>query len=51
MSTHLIIEGNAVYEIDDDCQACSNNGEKAEAVSDSGMRDRQEKRNENGSGQ
>lgn len=23
MSTRLIIEGNAVYEIDEDCQACS----------------------------
>lgn len=22
MSTRLIIEGNAVYEIDEDCQAC-----------------------------
>lgn len=32
MSTRLIIEGNAVYEIDEDCQTCNKMPEKGRAI-------------------
>ena len=38
MSTRLVIEGNAVYEIDEDCQACSKNNQKEKKVSESSVK-------------
>lgn len=34
MSTRLIIEGNAVYEIDEDCQAYKRGAENEKKISD-----------------